>query len=344
MQSTRLSLLLSLMIFVAPAAQAVTIATVPVGNPGNAGKVDFYPQSPFGAVPYRYRIGKYEVTNSQYAEFLNAVDPAGANLLGLYVNSMSISTIGGIVKDEIAADGLKYVVKPGREQNPVVFVSWYDTIRFANWLHNGQGTGGTETGAYTLEGGTPVPSNGHSITRNPSATWFLPTENEWYKAAFHKNDGVTGNYWDYATATNITPYSDQPPGSDAPDPTNVANFGYDDGLANGYNDGWAVSGTSGPSSGDSSGDPPIGPPFFDSSINYLTDIGAYWQADSPYGTFDQGGNLGEWTETLFDSSQRVVRGGYWSGTWSSMIAWSRSESDPAEKKSTFYGFRVASSP
>ena len=40
------------------------------------------------------------------------------------------------------------------------YVTWYDTIRFANWLNNGQGTGDTETGAYTLLGGTPTPSNG----------------------------------------------------------------------------------------------------------------------------------------------------------------------------------------
>ena len=50
---------------------------------------------------------------------------------------------------------------------PVNFVSWYDSIRFANWLNNGQGTGSTETGAYTLGlGRTATPTNGHSITRN----------------------------------------------------------------------------------------------------------------------------------------------------------------------------------
>ncbi len=69
---------------------------------------------------------------------------------------------------------------------PVNYVSWYDSIRFANWLNNGQGTGDTETGAYTLLGGTPTPSNGVSITRNAGATWFLPSEDEWYKAAYHQ--------------------------------------------------------------------------------------------------------------------------------------------------------------
>ena len=105
-----------------------------------------------------------------------------------------------------------------------MFVSWYDSIRFANWLHNGQGSGDTENGAYTLLGGTPTPSNGNSITRNAGAKWWLPSEDEWYKAAYHKNDGVTGNYWDYPTSTDAVPYSDQPPGSGAPDPSNTANF------------------------------------------------------------------------------------------------------------------------
>ena len=52
---------------------------------------------------------------------------------------------------------------------------------------------------------------GGTITRNPGAKWFLPSENEWYKAAYHKNDGVTGNYWNYPTSTDVLPYSDQPP-------------------------------------------------------------------------------------------------------------------------------------
>jgi formylglycine-generating enzyme required for sulfatase activity len=43
----------------------------------------------------------------------------------------------------------------GAAQNmPVHFVSFYDALRFANWLTNGQGGGDTETGAYTLLGGT----------------------------------------------------------------------------------------------------------------------------------------------------------------------------------------------
>ena len=50
--------------------------------------------------------------------------------------------------------------------HPVNFETWYDTIRFANWLNNGQDSGDTETGAYTLgtlgAGGIPVTPPPHT--------------------------------------------------------------------------------------------------------------------------------------------------------------------------------------
>ena len=64
------------------------------------------------------------------------------------------------------------------------YVSCFDALRFANWLHNGQGSSDTENGAYTLLGGTPMPTNGASVTRKPAATLVLPSEDEWYKAAY----------------------------------------------------------------------------------------------------------------------------------------------------------------
>ena len=80
------------------------------------------------------------------------------------------------------------------------YVSFWDAARFANWLHNGQptgpqGPGTTEDGAYHDVGNQTL------FGRNAGAKFFIPTEDEWYKAAYHKNDGVTGNYWDYPTAS-----------------------------------------------------------------------------------------------------------------------------------------------
>ena len=57
---------------------------------------------------------------------------------------------GGISFNAGNANGSKYSVISGSGNHPVNYVSWYDAIRFANWLNNGQGSGDTETGAYTL--------------------------------------------------------------------------------------------------------------------------------------------------------------------------------------------------
>ncbi|MCI0334257.1 MAG: SUMF1/EgtB/PvdO family nonheme iron enzyme [Planctomycetes bacterium] len=319
-----LGLFLGALLVTAP-SYAATIPTVLVGNGGNAG--DVQSNGTFGSVAYPYRIGKHEVTNAQYVEFLNGVDPTGANTLALYSTSMTSDARGGIIFISGAANGSKYSVKAGRDNNPVVFVSWYDSIRFANWMHNGMGSGDTENGAYTLQGGTPTPASGHSITRNPGAKWWLPSEDEWYKAAYHKNDGATGNYWDYPTSTDAEPLSDQPPGSDAPDLSNTGNLRKYDGVANGYDDGFAVTGSA----------------SFNSSQNYLTNVAAYTSALSPYGTFDQGGNVFEWNEALISANLRGVRGGSWHGGSFNVHASNRSFGGPAVG-SSIIGFRVATIP
>lgn len=253
---------------------------------GNAG--DVQSQGTFGSVSYAYRISKHEVTNAQYAEFLNAVDPTGTNILELYHTDMSSDARGGILQNLGNANGLKYEIKPGRDNNPVVFVNFYDTLRFANWLHNGQGSGGTETGAYTLLGGTSVPTNGNSITRNTGANFFLTTEDEWYKAAYYDPD--TDSYFDYATSSNTLPTSEAPLGG-------VNSVNYNDIAGIGY----ALTGSD----------------VFDNTFNYLTDVGAYTATISPFGTFDQNGNVWEWNETLKGitlnlESFRGQRGGGWS--------------------------------
>jgi sulfatase modifying factor 1 len=193
----------------------VSMPTVQVGHPHNVAESQL--DGRFGAVNHEYRIAKYEVTNSQYVEFLNAVDATGTNLLGLYNFFMEFDPRSGIAFDESTANGAKYRVVDGRDNKPVVLVSWYDAARFANWMHNGQGTGATETGAYTLLGGTQTPSNGNLVARNAAARWFLPSENEWYKAAYY--NAASNTYFDYPTSSDLTPTAESPPGG-----SNSANF------------------------------------------------------------------------------------------------------------------------
>ena len=206
---------LCIFLFLAPLPNsAVTIRTVLVGNPGNAADpADGDLQTPgvqnFGNVDYTYRIGTYEVTNAEYAEFLNAKDPAGANQLGLWKSQMMTHPqIGGIGFSGSNPPGSKYILIEGKQNHPVPLIAWYDAIRFANWLNNGQGNGDTESGAYTLLGATPTPSNASSITRNPGATIFLPSENEWYKAAYY--DPIASSYFHYATSSNSPPIASGP--------------------------------------------------------------------------------------------------------------------------------------
>ena len=186
-------------------ARAVTMAWTPVGNPGNAPDtvVEGDGTTGYGAVPYSYNIGTYDVTVSQYVEFLNAKDPTGADPLGIYNVGMSDPNYGGISLNASGETGGMYSAIPGDGDHPVNYVTFFDTLRFANWLNNGQGNASTETGAYTLLGGTPTPSNADSITRNADAIVFLPSENEWYKAAYY--DPATSSYYSYPTSSNTAP-------------------------------------------------------------------------------------------------------------------------------------------
>jgi probable HAF family extracellular repeat protein len=308
-------------------ASAVMIDTVAVGNPGNAPDT-----TGRGAVSYEYRIGTYEVTNSQYAEFLNA--KAASDPFDLYSLDMGSVFQGGITRSGTSGS-YAYAVKPNMGDKPVIAVRPQDALRFANWLHNGQGSGDTETGAYTM-------SLGEAVTRNPGAAWFLPSTNEWYKAAYHQpaaQGGDFDNYWLYPTKSNNKPTSDQPPGSTSPVPANTANFYDDDGSANGYNDGWA---TTSQTAGD-----PLG--------LYLTDVGAYTFSKSYYNTFDQAGNVEEWTEGYFtylgpgpfDQPHHYwdVAGGSWDSGVSidgllanGIYPWSSSDPEPYPFNR---GFRVA---
>jgi sulfatase modifying factor 1 len=313
----RLGLVLTACGLLAQTASAlVTIDSVYVGNIENAAD----PTTGYGAVNYGYAIGKYEVTLNQYTEFLNAV--AATDTYGLYNRSMGTDlNVRGISRSGVSGSYSYSVI--GNRNRPVTYVSWYDSARFVNWLHNGQpvglqAAGTTETGAYTLTG------NSGLITRNSGWTYSLPSENEWYKAAYHQPVGLGGdsdNYWLYPTANNAIPNSRIGSLSDP----NSGNFYRNDGIANGFNGGYAVNqSTAFPTS------------------NALTAAGAFSLADSFYGTFDQGGNVWEWNDAVLGSARRL-RGGSWNNNDSFLSASILNGSDPAFEYNNV-GFRVAIVP
>ncbi|MFO0912661.1 MAG: SUMF1/EgtB/PvdO family nonheme iron enzyme [Pirellulales bacterium] len=290
---------------------AGTIVTVPVGSPNNSGNPL---RERLGAVSYEYRVGAYEVTNAQYVEFLNAKDPTGANRLQLYNPFMSTDASGGIVAAPSNPKGQRFKVKEGRGSNPVVFISWYDAVRFANWVNNGQGEADTEDGAYTLLGGTAVPQNSDVILRNPAAKWFLPNDNEWYKAGFY--NAIENRYYDYATASDVPPTSASP----------------SSGLMNSANLRDGLSGDSYALTGDA---------VFRDDLNYLSDVGAYIKSPGPFGTFDQAGNAYEWSESQ-DSKSHTV----WGGSFRSFNNDPGGDSDGvlSQLERNYIGFRIATVP
>jgi formylglycine-generating enzyme len=194
-----------------------TIDFATVGNPGNgddsaAGSGSYF--SPLGGVAYTYRMGVTEVP------------------LGWVTKAMA----GGLT--DVSATGLSL-------DHPAGLVVWYEAAAFVNWLNTSTG----HQAAYnlTFDGITngsispwldqfawdndPGPGEELNNFRHKDAFYFLPSDDEWYKAAFHRNDGPTANYWDYATGSDAAPMA----------------------VASGTSPGTVVFNTFGPATVDSSG-------------------------------------------------------------------------------------------
>jgi formylglycine-generating enzyme required for sulfatase activity len=227
---------------------------------------------------------------------------------------------GGISFTSGAASGSKYAVKSNMGDKPVNYVSWFDAARVANWYQNGATSlSNTEDGAYTLVGGQ---TTGTAPARNNGATFYIPTEDQWYKAAYYKGGSTSAGYWDYATR------SDTAPTAVTADTTGI---------------GSASTGTIGSGTGN--------------FANYLG--AANWNGldrngnvttvgtngvSSAYGAFDMNGNITEWNDLtgLVAGSDREVRGGYWGSFNEVSLQSTFNQVIAASVESDVYGFRLAS--
>jgi formylglycine-generating enzyme required for sulfatase activity len=155
-------------------ANEFTIDFVNIGNAGNSADTTGY-----GAVPYEYRIGKYEISQ-------DAIAKATAS-------GMSNVTAG-----------------PWTSNQPASTISWYEAAAFVNWLNASAG----HQAAYNLtyNGGWSMTLwssadawqvGGENLYRNKGAYYFLPSEDEWYKAAYY-SPAQTG-YFNYPTASDNPP-------------------------------------------------------------------------------------------------------------------------------------------
>jgi sulfatase modifying factor 1 len=149
---------------------------VSVGNPGNSAN----PLTGYGSVSYEFRMGKYVISRDQ--------------VLAATANGLEGVPAGGWTSG----------------QQPAGSLSWYQAAAFVNWLNTSKGF----TQAYNLSwDGSAYSMNlwqagdsgydANNAFRNSLAHYFLPSENEWHKAAFGKRDG--SGYWLYATATDTVP-------------------------------------------------------------------------------------------------------------------------------------------
>jgi formylglycine-generating enzyme required for sulfatase activity len=297
-------------------AAPITYELVTVGNAGNANDTV---GGNIGAVAYDYQIGKYDVTIGQYTAFLNAVAVTDTN--SLYNSNMGTDgNIAGI--SQTGGSGSYIYSVLGSANRPITYVSWWESARFSNWMANGQPTGAqdsttTENGAYNVNGATSGDAVAKNVTNpNTSAapTFYVPTENEWYKAAYYSPNyggpGV-GGYYAYATQSNTAP------GNIVGSLANQAN----------YNNG-VFSVTQSDS--------------YDSNQNYLTDVGAFTDSGSFYGTFDQSGNVFQWNDLDGAAgSSRGLRGGVWSDN-AFFLSSSLSFSGAPSVEGSGIGFRLAS--
>jgi len=290
----------------APCASAqVNYQFVTVGYPGNANDTTGY-----GGVSYTYDIGTYDVTLNQYTTFLNAV--ASTDPYGLYNTNLGTDlNVAGISRTGSSGSYVYSVI--GNGQDPVTYVSWFDAARMANWMQNGQPTGlgevagSTEQGAYTLNGDI---SSGLE-TKNANALYWIPSENEWYKAAYYDPtlNGGAGGYWRYATRSNTAP------GNVVGSGTNEAN----------YNNGvYSVTQSS----------------SFPTGIVALTPVGAFTNSASAYGTYDQNGDVWNWNDAII-GSERGLRGGDWYDGATTLQSSNRDSNSPSNEDGGLLGFRLA---
>lgn len=173
---------------------------VKVGHPGN--RAD---KTGYGRVDQPFWIGQFEVSIGQYTAFLNAV--AKSDAYGLYSPEMGgVLNSAGIQRSGESGQYHYAALNNGGDsaKRPITYVSWFDTARFANWLANGRPSGlqdssTTENGAYPLLGrtsGLAVPVNHINPNTGAPPDFVMPTEDQWYKAAYYspRLNGGRGAY------------------------------------------------------------------------------------------------------------------------------------------------------
>jgi len=171
-----------------------TMTFVPIGNPGNAADTTGNP-NPAGSVGYNYNMGKYEVSRDMIIK---------ANAEGnLEITLENLSSFGG-----------------NGANRPAHGISWNEAARYVNWLNTSLGfspaykfavqpgqSGYFSNGDIQLWQASDPGYNPANQFRNSLARYFLPSMDEWYKAAYYdpNANGGAGGYWNFPTGSDNAP-------------------------------------------------------------------------------------------------------------------------------------------
>lgn len=332
-----------------------------------------------GGVGYEYGIGEFAVTVAQYVTFLNTVDPHGKNLHDLYNDDMSPTVwpkYGSIRYSPEAATAQHYsVAYPEWANKPFNFGDFRRAIRFVNALSNGTILSRTKSSSGSFKYITYKvrlsPNTEHGMydlsnpatTRSRSSGFVLPSNNEWVKAAYYDpKHGGTDSYWAYPTDPFDVPHASRlNPGTGE--------------VLNASEQPLATYNPNDPNSKvDTPGSPPgaapdwcpyqagatcnkVFPPETSAELEipslYMANVSTVGQtkSPSPWGTYDQGGNVVENLETIapqpsgynFQRNWRYYHGGVANAPAYQMeiSAFGYNSGDPAfERAYPWDGFRV----
>lgn len=281
---------------------------VTVGAPGNAPWTGGGSNNGRGQVDYEYRIGRFEVTTAQWAEFMNAAfDRPATDRIPHVFAPLQWGAVGTTPN---TPGGRRWAVPAGREMIPTGGVDWRTCAIYANWLHNGKGTNREAflSGAYDVSTFGYIGDGGgftDQLTRSPGARYWIPSLDEWMKAShFDANkvnpDGTRGGWWQYGNSSDTPMYYGPPgvrvstgriPGPDPNGPLATANGGWENRDFPGFN-------------------------------AFNINLGAYAMVVSPWGLLDVAGGTSEWTEGYFQNpGEPVPRDRLFDGT-----AWGTSTS------------------
>jgi len=161
--------------------------------------------SKLGQVNYLYNIQDQLVTNTEYCNYLNIIDPSGSKKYQIYDERMNESPVGGIAFNSCNDVGFLYSVKNNFGNKPVTFIKWIMAAQYCNWLTNDQQSDilSITSGSYDIASLYTNPITVSGCYRQDTAKYFLPSENEWYKAAYY--DVLNNKYWKYGNKSDEDP-------------------------------------------------------------------------------------------------------------------------------------------